>query len=773
MRKRLLVILPLAAAALLAVYLLAAWGARQYSIRPLVGTLSVSDPALASSDLHAYPVGHFRLTLSTIGQEAAGGYRGPRLLITHQADPGRWLWYTNRGQAFLGAARGEETVTEARGSFFISDRLTRTCTRQTIDAITAQGAAGAQEEAVILSGRLECGGGQAVGYQLIFRPAGDNQLAFETRFDDAGINRAYLTYASDSDEHFFGFGEQFSRFDQKGQRVPIWVSEQGIGRGQQPVTFLVNLAAKSGGSDMTTYAAAPHYITSRMRSVFLENCEYSVFDLRQPDRVQVSAFSPVLQGRILYGNDPSALIGEYTRYAGRMRPLPDWILSGAVVGMQGGTERVREVYEQLKQRGTPVAAFWLQDWVGQRTTSFGKQLWWNWELDEERYSGWDALRADLANDDVRLMVYASPFLADLTGLKPNLKRNLFQEAKDLGYLVRRADGSPYLIQNTDFSAGMVDLANPAARDWYKGVLAEQLTGVGAAGWMADFGEALPYDAYLYNGSVTGGAYHNAYPEAWARLNRELIDSLPEGDQYVFFTRSAFTQSPASTTLMWTGDQLVSWDARDGIKSAVTGMLSGGISGFSLNHSDIGGYTGINNPLLHIQRDKELLMRWMELAAFTTVYRTHEGNTPDQNAQFYTDEETLAHFDRFARVYAGWGFLRKRLVKNASETGVPVVRPLFIEYPADPQVYNISYQEFLVGPDLMVAPVLDPEQNSVRVYLPAGQWVHVWSGKAYRSPFQGQWVSVDAPMGEPAVFVKESIEDGEIFIQNLRDAGLVK
>lgn len=773
MRKRLFLILPLCVLTILTIYVIASWASQEYAQRELTGELTISDPALAASDLHTYPVGSFRLTLSTIGQDAPGGYQGPRLAITHRAEPGRWLWHTQRGQAFLAAAQGQETVEEARGSFFFSDHITRTCARQTIDSITTLAGQSPDGDSVTITGNLYCNDRQSVGYTLIFRPAGDNQLAFESRFDRPDLNRTYLTYASDPDEHFFGFGEQFSRFDQKGQRVPIWVSEQGIGRGQQPVTFLVNLVAKSGGSAATTYAAVPHYITSRMRSLFLENYEYSVFDLRQPDRVQVSVFSTTLAGRILYGRNPSALIEEYTRFAGRMRPLPDWILSGAVVGMQGGSEKVRQVYEQLKQRGTPLAAFWLQDWVGQRVTSFGKQLWWNWELDPQRYPGWDALRADLAKDNVRLMVYISPFLADIAAIKPGgVRRNLFQEALEGGCLVRRPDGSPYLIQNTDFSAGLVDLANPEAREWYKKALAEQLTAVGASGWMADFGEALPYDAVL-DEKTSGSQYHNAYPETWAQLNRELVDSLPESDQYVFFTRSAFTRSPAYTTLMWEGDQLVSWDANDGIKSAVTGLLSGGMSGFSLNHSDIGGYTGINNPLLRIHRDKELLMRWMELAAFTTIYRTHEGNTPDQNVQFYTDEATLAQFDRFARVYAAWGFLRERLVQYASETGVPVVRPLFIHYPDDEAVYAISYQEFLVGPDLLVAPTLDPGQDTARVYLPAGQWIHVWSGKAYRSPYKGQWVSVPAPMGEPAVFVKEGIEDGQIFMQNLRETGVLR
>lgn len=81
------------------------------------------------------------------------------------------------------------------------------------------------------------------------------------------------------------------------------------------------------------------------------------------------------------------------------------------------------------------------------------------------------------------------------------------------------------------------------------------------------------------------------------------------------------------------------------------MLSGGISGYSLNHPDIGGYTAIDSFPLRYYRSKELLLRWTELAAFTAVFRTHEGNRPEVNHQIYSDDETLRHFSRFAKVYA--------------------------------------------------------------------------------------------------------------------------
>ena len=97
----------------------------------------------------------------------------------------------------------------------------------------------------------------------------------------------------------------------------------------------------------------PHYITSEMRSLFLENYEYSSFDLREEDRVQVEVFSSRMRGQILSGDTPGGLIEQYTEYSGRMRPLPEWILGGAVVGLQGGTDKVREISENSKPSTRP------------------------------------------------------------------------------------------------------------------------------------------------------------------------------------------------------------------------------------------------------------------------------------------------------------------------------------------------------------------------------------------------------------------------------------
>lgn len=257
---------------------------------------------------------------------------------------------------------------------------------------------------------------------------------------------------------------------------------------------------------------------------------------------------------------------------------------GAIIGMQGGTSKVRKMLDLLISHNTPIAAFWLQDWCGLRKTIAGKQLWWNWELDRNLYPNWDGLRQELANIGARVMTYVNPFLVDVSGVENlDVQRNLYREALAKGFLVKKANDKPYLVGNTSFSAAMVDFTNPGARKWIKEVIKEQVIGTaGASGWMADFGEALPFDAKLFDGSDPA-TFHNRYPEEWAKLNKEAVEETGRTGDIAFFSRSGFTRSPGLSTMFWLGDQLTSWRKEDGIRSAVTGLLSSGFSGFTLNH----------------------------------------------------------------------------------------------------------------------------------------------------------------------------------------------
>ncbi len=686
----------------------------------------------------------------------------PALRITRAGDADRELWASAPDQPFVTAAIVDTTVREERGSFDIESSVRAECGTQTLDRASRDG------DALVFHGTV-AGTGCAARYAIRFEPdpAGD-ALRVALTVDGAGVNQLRLASRSDPDEHFFGFGEQFSYVDLKGQRVPILVQEQGIGRGAQPLTALVNLVSPgSGGGPLSTYAAVPFWMTSRAHAAYLTNTEPAVVDLSQPDLTTIELLGTTLGGAILDADTPARALEIYTRHAGRMQPLPDWIGQGAVLGVQGGTDVVRAKLARVREHDVPVAAFWIQDWEGQRQTLIGQQLWWNWVLDRERYPGWDELVAELGADGVRVLSYVNPFLVDVAE-RGTATRNLYREAVAAGYLVKRADGSPYLIPNTSFSAGLLDLTNPETRTWFAAVLRDEVLGVGASGWMADFGEALPFDAVLASGEPASTA-HNRYPEDWAALNRDAIATAGRSDDVVFFTRSGYTRSPGLTRLMWLGDQLVTFDGSDGLASAVKGLLSAGLSGFALDHGDVGGYTSVS--ILGVTRSKELLLRWMELGAFQPVFRTHEGNQPSANVQFDSDEDTLDQLARCAKIFQALAFYRRELVNQAAATGVPVVRHLWLEYPGDPNVLDLD-DHLMLGSELLVVPVTHAGATAADVYFPAGRWVHVWSGQVFGSSTRGTHVSVPAPIGEPAVFHREGSAVGEQFVANLRAAGLL-
>lgn len=703
-----------------------------------IGHLSTSVPS------QSFQLGEF--TIAWQGSDT----NSPYLQITHQSNLAKILWQSSPGYSFVSGGDISLKIIEERGSIEIDEHKNADFPNQIVDGIKQDG------DTLVIYGRLQgrTSGSVEPEYFLTLQPVGAKALDFRLQIVDGNVNETQLQFVTSPDEHFYGFGEQFSHIDCKGYWVPIICEEGGIGRGDRGPKTLKILGV--AGHRFSSYAPTPYFVTNKGRSIFLTNTELSVFNLRDSQSATIRVASSCMQGRILCGETPLDIIELYTDYVGRMPPLPDWLHRGAIVGMQGGTELVRRVWSQLRDFDTPIAGFWLQDWVGQRRTIAGKQLWWNWQLDESTYPGWQQLVSDFAAAGIAVGVYVNPFLVDLPSNSNPGRRNLYQEAMQKGFLVENQETKPYAIESTDFSAALLDLSNPDAQHWFKGVLKDEVLGQGAKFWMADFAEAAPFDGVYANNS--GFIYHNQYPVDWVKVNQEAIQEAGKAGDAWFFNRAGFLQTPAYSTAMWLGDQNTTWGENDGISSALKGLISGGFSGFSINHSDIGGYTSIANPILEalgvgFRRSRELLYRWMEMNAFTPIFRTHEGNQPDANVQFYTDKDTLETFSYWAKVYAALAKYRQQLITEATEKGYPIVRHLILHYPDDPNVYKLEDQ-FLLGSELLVAPVLKSGKNSVNVYFPAGEWVHLWSGQIYGSLTTGIRQIVPAPLGQPAVFYRQ-------------------
>ena len=139
---------------------------------------------------------------------------------------------------------------------------------------------------------------------------------------------------------------------------------------------------------------------------------------------------------------------------------------------------------------------------------------------------------------------------------------------------------------------MVDFTNPEAWNWMKSIIKENLIVEGkGAGWMHDFGEYTPFDAVLSDGSDPV-IYHNKYTQDWAEVVAEAVSEVEGGEDIIYFMRAGTGVAPKSTRLYWMGDQLTSLDHWDGLQSALIGLMNAGMSGSTLGHSDIGGYTSV-------------------------------------------------------------------------------------------------------------------------------------------------------------------------------------
>lgn len=273
--------------------------------------------------------------------------------------------------------------------------------------------------------------------------------------------------------------------------------------------------------------------------------------------------------------------------------------------------------------------------------------------------------------------------------------------------------------------------------------------------MCDFGEYTPVwpDTQFANKSVNALFYHNEYPRDWAKLHHSFVKGVPGSSEAIIFHRSSSMGANRFMNLYWAGDQNTNWGINDGIKSAVTVMGHMGLSGYAHGHMEIGGYTTTWDSNGVVNRSAELLGRWGELAALSSVvFRSHEGNVPQVNAQFYSNTSTYTYFAYNARMFRSLAAYRRRILDTESKTlGWPLLRMPVIHHPDDARAKKISYESFFLGADLYVAPVLDPGRLGVEVYFPGQNqtYIHVWSGRTYRG---GQTAYVSAPYGKPAVFI---------------------
>jgi len=582
------------------------------------------------------------------------------------------------------------------------------------------------------------------GYMKMELLWNDGVLCLKYHHGEKEFNRFWMTLAADENEHIYGCGEQFTHLDLRGRKVPIWVQEPGLGRGKDLITLLTNLKTGYGGKWYTTYFSQPTFVSSSHWFFHNEGTAYCTFDFRQKNQYVLEFWQKPETMYIGTEKNTVETLGSLSRLLGRQPLPPDWATDGMWLGLQGGKDVTERKIAIALEKGVKVSAIWCQDWEGIRITSFGKQLFWNWKASEDLYGNLKEYITDLKSRGIRYIGYINPFLA--------LEGDLYKEAKEKNYCIKNAEGSDYYVTITTFPTAMIDLSNPESRIWIKGVIKKNMIGIGMAGWMADFGEYVPADAILHSGE-NPEVYHNRYATEWAKINCEAIGEAGKTEEVTFFMRAGYTGSSRYSAMNWNGDQLVNWSKDNGFPTIIPGSLSMGFTGVGMVHSDIGGYTTIR----WIKRSKELFMRWVEVSAFSPFMRTHEGNRPDSNWQFDSDDETLIHLARMTQVYAKLKPYNEHLFSEYRNKGLPPMRHPFIHYEKDLYLHQIKYQ-YMYGRELLVAPVMKKGKKIQDVYLPQDNWIHFWTGEKY---IHG-WHHIEAPTGQPPVFYRKGSAFEKLF-----------
>ncbi len=483
-------------------------------------------------------------------------------------------------------------------------------------------------------------------------------------------------------ELIYGLGERFGPLVKNGQSVDIW-------------------NADGGTSSEQAYKNVPLYVSNRGYGVLVNDPGHVSFEIGSEavERVQFSVPGEALEYFVLDGPTPKDVLARYTALTGRPPVVPAWSY-GLWLSTSFTTDydeaTVTSFIDEMAARELPVSVFhfdcfWMREFQ-----------WCDFEWDARVFPDPDGMLQRLHERDLRVCVWINPYIGQASPL--------FAEAAEAGYLVRRADGSVWQWDLWQAGMGLVDFTNPDATRWYQEHL-RRLVRQGVDCFKTDFGERIPLDVVYADGSAPD-RMHNLYTELYNRAVYDvLVDERGEGEA-VLFARSA-TAGGQSMPVHWGGDSTSTFVS---MAETLRGGLSLAMSGFAHWSHDIGGFEGLP--------DAAIFKRWTAFGLLGTHSRFHGSESYRVPWQF--DEEAVEVTRRFTQ-------LKMRLMPylfqqglDAAASGVPVMRPMALEFPDDPAAAHLDRQ-YMLGPDLLVAPVFSAE-GDVQFYLPTGEWTQLLTGE---------------------------------------------
>lgn len=539
-------------------------------------------------------------------------------------------------------------------------------------------------------------------------------------------------------EIYYGFGEKALPISRHEQFIANWNTD----------TF-----AYPTGLD-PIYQTHPFYVAllqGKAYGLFFDNTFRSYFDTGKTDpaRLVFGASGGELNYYVFTGGrerSPRNVVRDYTDLTGRAPLPPLWALGYQQSRWSYYPESlVRELAKKFRDEKVPADVIYLD--IGYMR---GYRIF-TW--DESRFPDPSKMLADLRAQGFRVVTIVDP------GVKVDADYEIYKNGQEANVFVKDAQGGELHANVWPGACVFPDFTDSKARLWF-GDLYKSFLDAGVAGFWNDMNEPAtflpenlnepqiyhhPRKTFPLNAQHAGDGlpgtharYHNVYGQQMARATFEGLKRLRPNSRPFVLTRAGYA-GVQRYAAVWTGDNVASWDH---LALTIPMLINMGVSGVPFVGADIGGFAGNPTP--------ELYTRWLEAAALAPLMRSHvEAGQPDREPWMHGEPYTSINRKTIELRYQLLPYLYS-LFHEHTETGAPVMRPLAFEYPQDVRTYLID-DEFLVGRDLLVAPVVGEGERKRRVYFPKGDdWVDWRTGARYEG---GKSYDVDAPLEALPLFAR--------------------
>lgn len=534
--------------------------------------------------------------------------------------------------------------------------------------------------------------------------------------------RAWKSF--ENSERFYGLGEKTGWLDKRGRRYEMWNHD----------TFVPHVSDTD-----PLYQSIPFLISfspDNSYGIYFDNSYKSFFDLGSEGQDYYSFWAEGGEMDYYFFNGPNLkeVVEKYSKITGTMPLPPKWSLGYHQSRYSYYPQaEVEELVNNFREKEIPCDAVHFDIHYMDEYKIY------TW--DEDRFPDPEAMFSHMADNGIKGVTIIDP------GVKKDPEYKLYQEGMENDYFCKYLDDKVFIDKVWPGKCAFPDFTQSRVRDWWAG-LQKDYAELGIKGIWNDMNEPAVFNKtdtmdvkVMHENDGDPGThrrFHNLYGFLEDKATYEGLKESLDNERPFVLTRAGFAGIQRYSAV-WTGDNRSFWDH---IKLAMPMLMNMGLSGITFCGTDVGGFTGNSNG--------ELLTRWTQLGAFVPFFRNHcEVRAISQ--------EPWSFGEKYEKIIKEYIELRYKFITHiynlfykSSQTGIPVMRPLIMEFPEDKKCQNLSDQ-FMIGKSIMAAPVYQPDQEKRMLYLPEGNWTDFWTKEIYQG---GQHIIIDAPLDTLPLFVRE-------------------